>query len=183
MVKIIEIEIEGIRPLLQHQMVQNEEVKRLVDTLQKNSDDIKCHERLAEISTYRKKDGTLYLPSEYFETSFVKAGSSKKIPGRGNTTYKDVMKGQISIDPLEIIITPQSYEVFYKYVKIGKARILRARPQFPAGWKATFKVNILDDTTSLSTIKELIDYAGMYIGIGDWRPKFGLFKVNSFKEI
>lgn len=183
MVKCVEVEIEGIRPMLQHRDVRNDEVDKLTKVVQKNPNDEKANTRLTEIAAYRTDDGKLYLPVEYLEMALVKAGTSERVQGQGKKSYKDIMNGQIFLEPNEIIITPQEYKMFIKTVRVMRSRIQRARPEFPKGWKATFKMNILDDSVPLDVIEKIIGYAGSYVGIGDWRPKYGLFKVNSFKEI
>ena len=49
----------------------------------------------------------------------------------------------------------------------------------------TFHI-IFEDEISPAVVKESLEIAGKYVGIGDWRPekkgKFGKFQVTSFKE-
>jgi len=162
-------------------MVVNDEVKQLTKIVQKNPEDFEAHKKLAEIACYRNKEGLLCVPSKYLETAFAKAGTNFIL--KGKKTYKDVMKGQIIVDPSMLPIDPQSYEINYEYVRIMMARILRARPEFLEGWKTTFIMKLLDDSLPLDKIREVVEYSGQYVGIGDWRPKYGLFKVNSFEEV
>lgn len=181
MAKTINVEIEGIRSLLQHRMVQNPEVDKLTKIVQKDSANEEAHKQLAEISTYRDKQGQLCIPSKYLETAFAKAGTNFIL--KGKKTYKDVMKGQVLVDPTMIPIDPQAYIINYEYVRIQMSRILRARPEIPEGWKSKFTLKLLDDSLPNDKIREVVEYSGSYVGIGDWRPKFGLFKVNSFEEV
>jgi hypothetical protein len=163
-------------------MVQNDEVSQLTKKVQKNPNDTKSHERLAEISCYRDEEGQLVFPSTYIEQALAKAGANQKVAGKGNKTYKDFAKGQLRVEPFFIPLTPQKYVVRYDYVVIQRARIQRARPEFPK-WKAKLTLTSFDDTVADDKVEELLRYAGKYVGIGDWRPKYGLFDVKSFKMV
>ena len=52
-------------------------------------------------------------------------------------------------------------------------------------WGLKFTV-LAEDEINGATIKEALELAGKYSGLGDWRPekkgKFGKFQVVSFKE-
>jgi hypothetical protein len=63
-------------------------------------------------------------------------------------------------------------------VRVMKSRIIRVRPMLPTGWSVEFVLEY-DETVinEKSIIKAMID-AGTYVGLGDWRPKFGRFTVN-----
>lgn len=62
-----------------------------------------------------------------------------------------------------------------------RGRGLCYRPQFNPGWKAKFSLVVLDaDVLPVESVKEILDYAGFRIGIGDHRPKFGKFMVTKF---
>jgi len=56
------------------------------------------------------------------------------------------------------------------------------RPLFKE-WVANFKLMVLDDTLPLEMLREILERAGTTIGIGDYRPKYGLFEVMKFEEI
>jgi len=56
------------------------------------------------------------------------------------------------------------------------------RPAFKKGWEAKFKILILDeDRLPQKALGEILEYAGKFVGIGDWRPHFGRFEVIEFK--
>ena len=56
-------------------------------------------------------------------------------------------------------------------------RIMRCRPWFPE-WKVQAD-GIVDPTQlDLDNIKSIADNAGSFIGLGDWRPRFGRFTAT-----
>jgi hypothetical protein len=55
-----------------------------------------------------------------------------------------------------------------------KARIMRARPIFPE-WSA--EVVILYHTVSKDQLVQCATYVGDFIGLCDWRPRYGRFKA------
>ena len=53
-------------------------------------------------------------------------------------------------------------------------------------WKLEFNIDI-EDEIDPNAVKEALEIAGKYVGIGDWRPekkgKYGKFQVTSFQEV
>ncbi len=68
-----------------------------------------------------------------------------------------------------------------KMVGIGKARVPRTRPYF-AIWEADVVVMFYSDTLNRAQVEEWMRYA-QRIGIGDFRPKFGRFIVESCEDV
>jgi len=58
---------------------------------------------------------------------------------------------------------------------------MRARPRFNK-WALDFSIIVTHDALPKAVLKELLDHAGRYMGIGDYRPKFGTFIVTKFEE-
>lgn len=65
-------------------------------------------------------------------------------------------------------------------VMISRSRIMRYRPIF-AVWHCTFEAMLSD--LDASTYKSILETSGRFIGIGDYRPKFGLFEVTEIKVV
>lgn len=66
-------------------------------------------------------------------------------------------------------------------VVIQRAGITRQRPGFNEGWTATFKIMVLaPDFLPPARLREIMDYAGKFQGIGDFRPSHGRFRVDGF---
>ena len=62
------------------------------------------------------------------------------------------------------------------------SKVLKCFPNVPH-WKGEATYHILDDTITESVFRRHLEKAGMFIGIGTWRPRnkglWGRYKVNS----
>jgi hypothetical protein len=45
-----------------------------------------------------------------------------------------------------------------------------------------FTINILEEQLPVEAVRKILEYAGRYVGIGDFRPRFGRFEVIEFQE-
>ena len=63
-------------------------------------------------------------------------------------------------------------------------RQIVVRPKWEK-WKAEFTLLVDNDTITKETVKEIVENAGQYIGIGSFRPTnngmFGRFKLNTIQ--
>lgn len=73
--------------------------------------------------------------------------------------------------------------VLTKPARVGQARVMRTRPIFKA-WALSFELEV--DTAvvkSLGLVEEALKVGGMYVGLGDWRPRYGRFMVKECATI
>lgn len=63
-------------------------------------------------------------------------------------------------------------------VRIGQQKVVRTRPIFRE-WAADIEVKYLDDIIGERDLLAAIRAAGVYCGIGDWRPRNGRFALAS----
>ena len=171
MVKV-KVSVEGNAPLLMNKFIETKTTeskrgKKVYDPVEE-----------AEKKTYRTEDGKLYLPNTHFKASMVKAATDFKMVGK--KTYKDYVKSGIFIEESEIILEPQKYEIFACPVVIQRARVMSWRPMFKK-WSCSFTMEIADDMINPTTLKEILEMAGKYKGVGDFRPEHGRFKVTKFE--
>ena len=61
-------------------------------------------------------------------------------------------------------------------VRVQRNRVMRTRPHF-ADWSARFDLTVLDEELEPESVTTFLAAAGRYVGIGDFRPKFGRFSV------
>jgi hypothetical protein len=59
------------------------------------------------------------------------------------------------------------------------ARVIRVRPKFPEPWTLAFTVSFEETLIEAATLREIMERAGREIGLGDWRPRYGIFEVTS----
>jgi hypothetical protein len=64
--------------------------------------------------------------------------------------------------------------------RVQSARVMRTRPKFPE-WALKFEATYLPQVVSLESVKEWIEAAGLLCGLGDWKPRYGRFVVESFE--
>lgn len=179
------ISIVGIAPLLQAKHPTPEEEKKI---LARKSDkkakvkDLTDKEQM-EMHSYKDKKGKFYQPSEMIEAAMVKAAVNFKMEGK--KTFKDVIRGGIIVDPEEIVHKNQkpTMDARWGRNKNTGGAVWVVRPRFDE-WSLDFKIDLLqDERVSPETLRSILEYAGLYVGIGAWRPKFGRFEVIKFEEI
>lgn len=177
--KKIDVEITGITPLLHNRFPiednginQSKRKKKVVNV-----------DEIVQKALYKKTDGTLYAPAEHIWQSIINVSTDFKWEGK--KTYKNLMQTGILIEPEQISLISDTYEVDARPVPAGASggKTMSYRPRFNS-WKLQFILSIIDDENiSLSTMKEILDRAGATKGIGTYRPRFGRFMVTKFQEI
>jgi hypothetical protein len=61
------------------------------------------------------------------------------------------------------------FELFVKRAKIQQSKHVRVRPRFDA-WEASVTITVMDETITTDVLQNIMEYAGTYSGLGDWRP-------------
>jgi len=164
--------IEGIAPLLQNRHPFPEELEKVNRDKREDYD--------YEIAKYQLEDGRLYQPAEHLVASMTKAAVYFQIEGKGKKTYKDSVKASIFIDPEKILHKNQAYEKYRAFVTINRASVVKSRPMLN-NWSLDFTIIVVDNQFPASVVENILKYAGAGVGIGDYRPRFGRFKVTDFQ--
>jgi hypothetical protein len=128
---------------------------------------------------FKNKAGKICLPSIHIDGCLRVSAGQFQIEGRGKKTYKQGMMGLVRIEPDLIVLTPQTYELDIQPVRVQRAGVPRARPLFEEGWQAEFTIIATDETLPIQTVLKILEYAGKNVGIGDFRPRYGQFKLLS----
>lgn len=177
--------IEGTRPLLMH-------AGRLADPLDPNA------QALARLASKRAKTpadhdaisraewvGSLWLyggrpciPAEAIESCLVAAARTRRL-GR-------VMEASVACDQHATLEYdgPEALDDLWSDtrfrlrtgVSVARARVFRTRPRFPE-WRAQVSLTVMASVVDPAQVREVLEIGGALIGIGDWRPKFGRFRV------
>jgi len=172
----IKATVVGVAPLLQHRFPDEQHPEGGTKFKEKNYDAKKD----AEAALYKNEKGENCIPAKHFEAAMIKSSVNFKFEGK--KTYKDAFKGGIFINQLLIPHKYPKYEIDRQPEVVGRARIMRARPRFDK-WEATFQIDVIDDRIGERVVKEALEYAGLYCGIGDKRPRYGRFEVKEFKVV
>jgi len=68
----------------------------------------------------------------------------------------------------------------YRSAAVQKNKVMRTRPVFPK-WSSSFTVTLDEEQADIEHVRTALMLAGERKGIGDWRPRFGRFIVDSFE--
>jgi len=175
--KTVEATIEGICPMLMHRYVMEDEAAEKKAVRKDRQFDPKED---AEKGMYKNASGEVYIPSSWIEATL--RDTSKEFKGRGKASMKATILASVFVEPDEILIGKKTYdEIDRRPCLVQRQRIVRSRPKFNPGWKATFNINFDEERVQPEALKQILEEAGKAKGVGDYRPKFGRFKVISFK--
>ena len=130
------------------------------------------------------RDKKIGIPNTYIHRALEQASTNFALEGKGKKTYKDIIRGYVTIEPDFIELKRAKWEVNSRgvVIKATKGRIMRHRPEITT-YEASFNTVIKDPNVNSQKIVNIVQYAGDRIGVGDDRPKYGLFKVTSVKEV
>lgn len=186
--KQVEVEIRGITPLLIHKFNEDAEQAKKTRRIEATQRDPREE---AKKNAYIANDGTFYFNAFSIPSCMGSAGSNHKARGT-RKTLRFVVPSAVRMESDTVTIlngkgVAKDFEVDSRPVTIPatKGRIMRHRPRFDQ-WGAKFVMFVNDDLLSVEMAHQLLNEAGMSIGIGDFRPEkrgpFGTFRVTEFKE-
>jgi len=177
-VEVYKVKIVGIKPLL-----MNKPNLTTTEGKKRRRSEIPDPESEAKSRLYLDKKGNIVIPSLNVKACIRSAGRNYKVPQR-KATYASMIRAGLDIEPSPYIpLIHDSWEIDIRPVVVQGNRILRARPRFDK-WALEFRI-INRDPTILhrDMVKQILEDAGKYYGLGDYRPEFGLFKVEMFKIV
>lgn len=128
------------------------------------------------------RDGkqTVVIPAHGLHQCIAAAAkySKRQIPGQGKATWTAKFMSGIAIlddPPLNIdpaTVAPVTISANADGIRGSGKRVPRRFPVMPE-WSATFEVYILDPIITEDVFREMTEIAGMFIGIGRFRPQNG----------
>jgi hypothetical protein len=135
-----------------------------------------------DMRTWRKhlhiENGTVRIPARAIHDGLTEAAkySMRKIPGKGNFTWTGKFAAGIALlEAPDLGIDPEKVDYIPVYChSTGKrgsgTRVIRRFPIIHK-WKSTFDVTVLDPVITEDVFNEMIEMAGVYVGIGQNRPQ------------
>lgn len=178
--KEVKVELTGITPLLMHNIAgaDLEGKSRKATKVYKDDEE-------AEKSAYWMKDGkkrVLCVPSRCVYACIRTASGYFKTKGR---SMKPIIAGSVRIEPENISLGTDKYEIDKQSVVVQRARILRVRPKL-SNWKLNFKIIYNEEyIPDPDVIKKILEEGGVKVGLLDFRPanggQYGIFEVTKFK--
>jgi len=180
MTEKIKVTIEGTTPLLFNRFrdvaIEGKSKKRTGAMAEAEIED----------KLYQDENGKTQLPSVYIKNCITEASKQFKIVGKGKSTYSKLVASTVDIEPFMIELKSGKYEVFRISAvnPMTKGRMMTERPRYNK-WSAEFEILLNDPAVPSSVINEILEHAGKYVGVGDWRPEkkgmHGKFMITSFK--
>lgn len=186
--KRIAAKISGTSPLLLHRITEEEMTRSnnpgLVTANGKSSP-----RELAEIRLYiGKDDKTPVVPQPNLFRCIIDAGTFFKSGKSKITTAKSsLIPACVGIEELEFPI--QSKEDWQTDARpvcnpSTGGRMMCYRPRFDS-WALAFTLTLDESMIPEKVLREVVDCAGVRIGLGAWRPArkgpFGKFRVDAWK--
>lgn len=181
--------LEGLSPYSQGRMFQS--VKR--DKEDHGEFDERCWRERAHFDD----DGHVAIPSTSLYLALLQTAKFRGDKFKGNKTYADRFAfGLMAADDLvkieprvteddlqsERLNVPSDGKPAYEARGQSK-RVPRRFPRIAPGWTATFTFYVLDEAITDDVFMRHLKDAGMFVGIGRWRPacrgRYGRFRVVS----
>jgi hypothetical protein len=182
------ITIQGNTPLLMHNAQLSDPLnpftRRLSEVTKKRSKTIEDHQEIAlrewDGSLYYDPDAGPYIPGANINRCLLDAARLRKLGKsleRGLLITTDVnplaYDGPRSLDKLRGDVNHRHMAS----VKIGQSRTMRCRPVFRS-WSVECSGWMDEEMLNPSDFALVVEQAGRYIGLGDWRPRFGRFDAT-----
>lgn len=90
----------------------------------------------------------------------------------GNIAWADIeaMKDIAAFQEHKDLVRSLGFDLLTKRAKIGTSKHIRVRPIFDAGWSISGRIAVWDEQISPDVLAKILECAGQYKGLGDWRP-------------
>jgi hypothetical protein len=174
-----QVKIVGTADMLLHRWnaeAVDEKARTAKGSKGKKTDDIESY-------VYRNEAGEICLPGEYLRQSIIHAAKSRQDPRSPRKSAMDLYKAGVqSLTMLASLgKTAWDYEDKRRVV-IQRAGVNRVRPAFRTGWSAEFQLLVMTpEYITPDDLHEVLSNAGRLVGLADFRPTYGRFRVDGFK--
>jgi hypothetical protein len=192
--KTVRVEIRGIQPLLMKSgrgvdptdpLVKR--IKAITSKRKKTDSDILQLDRLEfECGLYwDENQARVYVP-DFNIVGLIRDGA------KANRRGKEMSAG---VEPAEervplVYDGPKDIDGLYEAGFVDRrmvknkgsgGSVMRVRPRFKA-WGLSFSLLVDDQVATLADVRSALENAGLRVGLGDFRPRFGRFEVVGWKE-
>lgn len=183
---VVNVKVTGTVALLFHRWSCDSveaKAKAAKGSAAKKTDDVESY-------VWRTEEGVIGIPGEYFRQSLISpqngAAKYRQDPRSPRKSALDLYKaGVVSLTDLAPILAPDE-RVEWDYldrrrVTVNRGGVTRERPAFHAGWRAEVQIMVLTpEYISPNDLHSCLSDAGRLVGVADFRPTFGRFRIDSF---
>ena len=137
-----------------------------------------------EAALYMDESKRITMYGHVVEACIVGGAKKSKSGQQAKTALFVDGDAQFFVDGKEVNLADIKDDKRYRLavpVKVGMARVVRTRPKFDK-WSAKFTLHLMDNVSNASEVEGWLRDAGMLVGLCDWRPRYGRFKLVEFKE-
>jgi hypothetical protein len=175
---VVEAEIVGTAALLFHAWSVDavaEKAAAKKGSKAKKSDNVESY-------VYRNEDGILCVPGEYVRQSIIHAAKFRQDPRSPRKSAMDLFKaGVVALTDLCPLGAKDWDHLDRRRVVVQRNAITRERPAMRAGWKIRCQLQVLTaEYIDPAMLHDVLSQAGRLVGVGDFRPTFGRFRVTEF---
>lgn len=173
------IRIVGVAPILFHRyddVAVEAKGKAAKNSAEKKSDNVESY-------VYRTPGGDIGIPGTVFKAALREAGRSVQDPRSPRKSAMDLVKASIQVEPFIASLGTKEWDyIDRRRVVVQRAAITRHRPALAEGWNTDFQIVVLaPEYISPDWLHDLVTRAGRFVGIGDFRPDFGRFRMDRFE--
>lgn len=180
------VRLQGTQDMLFHKW--NNEVVEAKAKAKKGSEEKKTED--PETYIYRNDDGFICIPGRYIVRSIVEAGRNFQDPRSSRKMAKDLVQAAVMADEIlsPILVNKQPVKEWdyddRQRVCIMRSAVTRTRPAFKKGWEVEFHlISLVPEYITPDFLRKLVDNAGLLIGLGDFRPTYGRFRVTHWEVL
>ena len=171
MFEAYEVRIEGVRPLLMNALLTHTQTQ----------DEYLDPKSEAEMRLYKDPNGNVCIPAKMVKACLVCAGKNYVVEGI-RMSAETVIRAGIRIKPEYIPLEYDKWVVDSRPAVVRRSRVIRHRPRFDR-WALEFNMINLDPSVlRMDTLRKMLEDAGKWCGLGDYRPEYGLFRVTKFEK-
>jgi len=126
--------------------------------------------------------GKVFIPPAAIKQAIDSAAKylSIQVPGKGKTTYtKHFVSGVMCVKPIVLPITREDLDYFAGPMsakgekgKAGGSVVVRMYPMIHE-WAGEVELHIFDNVITKDVLRQVLETAGLNIGIGRYRPQNG----------
>lgn len=189
--KTVTFELEGSSPLLMHNGQLSDPLNDYAKAMKEihgkraktEADYLELQKREFMGSLYWKQGVGPVIPSQMLEGVVREGAKSFKL---GKAVSSGVFADQ---DAFQLEYEgPREFDALFadkefvdiQSVKVNTNRVQRCRPIFKK-WKMKGELSVATDVIDTESVCQALEKAGKLKGMGDYRPKYGRFKVTSFE--
>jgi hypothetical protein len=131
---------------------------------------------------YETTDGLVGWPTQNVWRCLYDAATKFKL---GTTVKRALVFDDVTVPMLldgetakaDTLLDERPETLDYRSVVVQRARTMRARPKL-TGWSCEHTFELLEDELQVQNLIPVFERAGRLVGIGDWRPVYGTFKLE-----